>query len=337
MRRWVNTLSCAALLSLLSAAFAGISASAQHANVKISQAVDSVAYVAVDFAKLRGFYSEEGLNVDQLIMAGGGPDFTALLSGDVQFNTAAPSYQLNGIKQSRRVLQVENSIMAMNQSLVLSKAAVAKTGLAPDAPVKQRLAALKGMKIAITRPGAMTDVHMQFLMRYAGLKAGDVQLVSIGAPQSMISALESGDIDGFVISIGPDRVAVSRGAVMWIDNLRGDVPGLSPMPTVGLYVMEAYAEKNPGIVRRFVKATQRAVKEMSERPLDEVVAVLKARYTSMDPAVLRLSIEAVKPAFNITGNVTREMAENLVAFMPEAQGLTAEQYLGFYTNRFLKD
>ncbi len=309
----------------------------QKIAVKMSQAVDSVAYVAVDYARLRGFYADEGIELRQLVMSGGGPDFTALLSGDVEFNTAAPSYQLNGIKQNRKVLQVMNYISAMNQSLVLSKAAVERSGVKADAPVAQRLKALKGMKIAITKPGAMTDIHMQFLMRKGGLKKGDVSLVAVGAPKAMLSAMESGSIDGFVISLGPDRTGVARGGVMWIDNLRGDIPGLSPFPMVGIYTTEAYAKQHPDVVRRVVRATQRGVKEMSERSVDQIMTVLKPRYASMDPKVLRLCIAAIKPSLNKTGAVTREMAQNLLTFMPQAKGITVDQYMSYYSDKFLKD
>ena len=89
---------------------------------------------------------------------------------------------------------------------------------------------------------------------------------------------------------------------------------------VSLYTMQSYAEKNPDIVRRVVRATQRATKEMSERSVDQVFDVLKPRYASMDPKVLRLCIEAFKPSLNVSGAVTKEMAQNLLAFMPEAKG-----------------
>jgi NitT/TauT family transport system substrate-binding protein len=335
--RSIKRLAAVAALVAAGSGF-GLPAEAQQkVSVKMSQAVDSVAYVAVDYAKLRGFYADEGIDLQPLVMAGGGPDFTALLSGDVEFNTAAPSYQLNGIRQDRKVLQVLNYIGAMNQSLVISKAAAEKSGVKADAPTAQRLKALKGMTIAITKPGAMTDIHMRFLLQMAGLEPSDVKLVAIGAPQAMISAVEAGSIDGFVISLGPDRTAVARGAVMWIDNLRGDIPGLSPFPMVSLYTMQSYAEKNPDVVRRVVRATQRATKEMSERSVDDIMTVLKPRYASMDPNVLRLCIEAFKPSLNVSGAVTREMAQNVLDFMPEAKGITVDQYLSFYTGRFLKD
>ena len=316
----------------------GLPAEAQQKiSIKMSQAVDSVAYVSVDYAKLRGFYADEGIDLQPLVMAGGGPDFTALLSGDVEFNNAAPSYQLNGIRQGRKVVQVLNYIGAMNQSLVISKAAAERSGVKADAPTAQRLKAMKGMTIAITKPGAMTDIHMRFLLQKAGLQPSDVKMVAIGAPQAMISALEAGSIDGFVISLGPDQTAVARGGVMWIDNLRGDIPGLSPFPMVSLYTMQSYAEQHPDVVRRVVRATQRASKEMSERSVDEIMAVLKPRYASMDPKVLRLCIQAFKPSLNVSGAVTKEMAQNLLAFMPEAKGITVDQYMSFYTGKFLKD
>jgi ABC-type nitrate/sulfonate/bicarbonate transport system substrate-binding protein len=125
--------------------------------------------------------------------------------------------------------------------------------------------------------------------------------------------------------------------VMWIDNLRGDIPGLSPFPMVSLYTTQSYADQHPDVVRRVVRATQRAAKEMSERSADEIMAVLKPRYATMDPKVLHLCIEASKPSLNVSGAVTREMAQNLIDFMPEAKGITVDQYLSFYTGKFLKD
>jgi len=124
---------------------------------------------------------------------------------------------------------------------------------------------------------------------------------------------------------------------MWIDNLRGDIPGLSPFPMVGIYTTMAYAQQHPDIVRRVVRATQRGVKEMSQRSVDQIMEVLKPRYSSMDPKVLHLCITALKPSLNLSGAVTREMAQNLLAFMPQAKGITVDQYMSYYSGKFLKD
>lgn len=304
-------------------------------KVKMSQAVDSIAYVAVDYASVAGFYKEVGLEVEQIITQGGGPDLAALVSGDVEFNTAAPTYQLDAIKRDRDVILIMNYINGMNQSFVLSKEAVKKAGVAPDAPVAQRLAALKGMTLGITRPGAMTDRHIRFLLKKGGLEDSDAQIVAIGGAQALLTALESGQIDGFAISLGPDRTAVHRGAVMWIDNLRGDVAGLSPFPMVNLYTTQSYAEQHPDIVAKLVQATQRATADLAKKSVDEVFEILKPRYKNMDPEVLRLCIAAFQPALNASGKVSDEMVDNLLTFTGE-QTVTKGQYLAHYDPKFLK-
>lgn len=327
-----------AAVGLFAATLAAGSASL-HAQdlikVNMSQAVDSIAYVAVDYAIVAGFYKDAGLEVQQIVTQGGGPDLAALISGDVEFNTAAPTYQLDAIRRDRDVILIMNYINGMNQSFVLSKEAVEKTGLSPDAPVEKRLAALKGMTLGITRPGAMTDRHIRYLLKKGGLEESDAQLVAIGGAQALLTALESGQIDGFAISLGPDRTAVHRGAVMWIDNLRGDVSGLSPFPMVNLYTTRDYAENNPEIVTKLVQATQRAAADLAAKSVDEVFEILKSRYKSMDPEVLRLCIEAFKPALNSSGKVSDEMAENLLTFTGEEE-ITKDRYLSNYDPKFLQ-
>lgn len=310
---------------------------AELQKLKMSQAVDSVAYVAVDYARLAGFFKAEGIEVEQIISRGGGPDVAALISGDVEFNTAAPTYQLNTIRQGRDVILIHNYIKSMNQSFVLSADAVKRARVSSEAPVADRLKALKGMTLGITQPGAMTDKHIRFLLRKGGVDVSDTKLVAIGGAQALLTALETKQIDGFAISLGPDRTAVARGAVMWIDNLRGDVPGLTPFPMVNLYTTKRYADANPQVVRKVVRATQRAVKELAEKSPEDIARLLQARYKSMDPQVLLLCIKAFKPALNLQGNVTREMVDNLLGFVGTGDDMSTDKFLSFYTDRFLKD
>ena len=70
-------------------------------DIKITQAVASFAFLPISYAKAAGFYKAEGLNVTQIKTRGGGPDLVALMSGDVQFNANAGTYQIGAIKKNR--------------------------------------------------------------------------------------------------------------------------------------------------------------------------------------------------------------------------------------------
>jgi NitT/TauT family transport system substrate-binding protein len=328
-----------ALLGILAVGIPFLGAQgADMEKVRLSVAVESAAYLPIDYAQAAGYFRDEGLDVERFVSGGGGADQTALLSGDVQFNIAAPSYQVNHIKAERDVILVDNFIISMNQSLTLSQEAVEKTGLSPDAPVEQRLRALKGMKLGITRPGAMTDQHVKFLVRQGGLEEDDVTRVAVGGPQALIVAMESGQIDGFAISLGPDLEAVRRGAVTWINNLRGDVPGLTPFPAINTYVLKSYAEENPETVRKFVRATHRAVAAMQSQSPEEIAQVLMDNskyYRDMDQDILLASIGFTIPGLNASGRVTREMFENLLNLVGTEDGLTADQLLAYSTDEYL--
>jgi hypothetical protein len=91
--------------------------------------------------------------------------------------------------------------------VVLSKAAAASTDLKPDSPLAARAAALKGLKLGMTRLGSLTDEGIRHLMQLGGLKEGDVQIVAIGSPSTLLAALERKEVDGFAISIPHDRFA----------------------------------------------------------------------------------------------------------------------------------
>jgi len=135
--------------------FVALAASAQAQDLKkvrITQAVASFAFLPIDYAKAAGYFAEEGLEVQQIATRGGGPDLTALISGDVEFNAAAGTYQIGAIKAGRDVINVYNFYSRNIISVVLSNDAAAKTGVAADAPIEARAAALKGLKIGMTRP-----------------------------------------------------------------------------------------------------------------------------------------------------------------------------------------
>jgi ABC-type nitrate/sulfonate/bicarbonate transport system substrate-binding protein len=60
-------------------------------TVKATQAVASFSFLPADYAQDAGYFKAEGLDVQQIATRGGGPDMSALISGDVNFNFGAGS------------------------------------------------------------------------------------------------------------------------------------------------------------------------------------------------------------------------------------------------------
>ena len=303
--------------------------------IKATQAVASFSFLPADYAQDAGYFKQEGLDVQQIATKGGGPDMAALVSGNVNFNFGVGVYQINAIRAHRDLVTVLNMESRPSISVVLSKAAVAKTGVKPDAPLKERAAALKGLKIGITRPGSLTDKEIRHLMKIGGLKEDDVKIVAIGGAQSMLAAIKLGQIDGFSISIPYDRLAVNQGlAVLWVNNPAGDDPAVNPFMMSSLVTTPTMVKEHPELVRKMVKALRHAMADIASKPIPDIIKVIKHRYSKIDEHTMEVSLAAAKKLMNPTGEVTAQMAKNTVAF--DGRGVSADALLKTFDGQFLK-
>lgn len=326
------------LFAALAIALSAPSAQAQKrlTEIKVTQAVSSFAFLPLYYAKNAGFYEEQGLDVKQIATRGGGPDLVALMSGDVQFNVGAGTYQIGAIRKKRDIIQVYTYYSRNLIQIVLAKSVQERLGVSPKAPLKERLAALKGLRLGMTRPGALTDFQWRHLLREAGLDPqNDAQVIGIGGAAALLMALERGQIDAYAISPPTDLIGISRGkGVMWVNNASGDDPSMDPFLFQSVVTTRAYADKNPEVVRAFVRATRRAVNEILARDPKDVYEVVKPDFRRLEPEIAVAAIKEVTPAFNRTGRTSLEMAKNVIK-MTGAKDVTAEQLFGLFTPAYL--
>ena len=83
---------------------------AEKTQLKTTQAAATLAFVQVNLARHKGYFRDEGLEVEQLQTGGGGPDLQALIAGDADFTVGAGTYQADAFKQGRRILNVFNTL-----------------------------------------------------------------------------------------------------------------------------------------------------------------------------------------------------------------------------------
>ena len=203
----------------LALAFASAAAQPSLKKIRVTQAVASFTFLPADYARVKGYFAAEGLDVQQIATRGGGPDLAALLSGDVEFNFGVGPYQIGAAQADRPIVNVLNMLSRNLIGVVISKAAAEKSGVKPDAPLAERARALKGLRLGMTQPGSLTHRQVEHLMRIGGLREDEVEIVALGAPSSLVSSFDQNRIDGYAISTPHDRLMVQRGkAVMWVDN-----------------------------------------------------------------------------------------------------------------------
>ncbi len=244
-------------------------------------------YVAME----KGYYQEQGLEIELTRMQGGGEMIAPLASGQVDVAVGAPSAGLfNAIARGipLRIVADKGSDFQGRGFVAL----VIRKDLVDGGQVRD-YADLKGRHLAIATRGSTNEIDVARAAAKGGLTLDDVDVQTMGYPD-MLTALANGSIDGAVLvepfvtqavarDLGPRwrgsedfYPGAMRGVLMYGPRL------VSEDPAAGARFMIAYVKGT----RDYLDAFERGVDK------ENVIAALikhtvvkdRAIYDRMDPA-----------------------------------------------------
>lgn len=223
-------------------------------------------------ARDAGYFKDENLEVELVPMAGGGQIIPALQSGSLQF----------GISDALGVLNARNGgIPATYVSFNFSQAAAdpVHAVLTTDPNIKTP-ADLKGKSVA-TNLSYNTD----WTMMRAWLRKNDVDLRSITFREvpfpDMLSALRNNTVSAVGASEPFITIGKEQGARV-LGYYFTDVQ--SPVVLSGIVALTPYIEKNKDVVKRFVRAVNRAIDDYNADPM--IARKTIAANTKIPPSVV---------------------------------------------------
>jgi ABC-type nitrate/sulfonate/bicarbonate transport system substrate-binding protein len=174
----INVLGCLLLLAWTSTA---LGAAVKSANVRVGLpgrlSSNWPLYVAAD----RGFFTQEGLNVELIAMRNATIQVQALIAGDLQFNH-------NSIDSTARAFSA-------GAPLRFISAAQHKPSfrLLAGKDVKD-FNSLRGKFVAAGAPGGLTHALLAAMLDAQGLKKGDFEILSMGLDSDRANALKVGRV-----------------------------------------------------------------------------------------------------------------------------------------------
>jgi NitT/TauT family transport system substrate-binding protein len=277
----------------------GISASAQSGKIIINQSAQSLSAAAVYLANDEGYFKDEGLEAEFVVTGSGLKSIVPLISGSTQFCACVFSHVINAVATGAgNVKMIASVTNGYSQKLVLSRDIATKAGITDAMPLKDRIQALKGLKIGISEPNSAADQVARLILREGGLDPDrDTTLISLGVP-NLIAALHNHQIDAFVVTAPHPELAVQQGdAVTLVDLAKDKIGSLSDATYIGVAADADYLKANHEVAGKVVKALGRAEAFMQLHP-DEAKAVLKDKeFPQMDQSVFDISFEAAFPFF----------------------------------------
>ena len=308
-------------------------------TTRIRQAHTGTLFVAPVFlADALGYFGEEGIAVEFIEMESGQLATTALVAGEVQITDADPFQLVQLQRQGQRVFFFYNLANRVTLDFVMRTEVSRRLGVSRQDPLERRLAALRGLRLGITRPGAATDQYTRYYVKRAGMDPDrDVQIITVGGGAALLAAMRTGQIDGFMLSPPTPGIAEAEGiGRILIKSSEGDVPEFANFLYTALATTERFARGNEDFLRRYVRALNRANAFLRSN-LDQAVAQLAPYYSGQATAQLAQTLRALLPALSADGVITEEGMRNHLAFLHNERIIpapfTSEEGV-LWTNRY---
>ena len=256
----------------------------------VALAVSSTSFVigGVRIGEHARLFERNGIALRIIVMDSGNSAMAALIGGSVQFAVTGPSEVLAARLRGQDVVIVTNLYRGFAGSVVLSKAAVERLHIAPDAPVRERLRALDGLVLA--EPSATSALLAP--LRAAAEEAGAHPRFTYMAQGTMPAALENDAIAGMVASFPFAGTPILRGTgVLWINGPGGELPdAVLPASSSCIQTTAGFAKQNPDTVRRMRQSVSDIAAYIEADPAG-ARAALRAAYAQLTPAEIDLAYD----------------------------------------------
>lgn len=280
-------------------------------------------FVVVPFGVEKGFFKDEGLDVEVRKIATATTIPPALVAGQLQFsNWSFPSFAtLAGQGLPLKIIGAGDTTGTSLDTDYIQLVALKKSGITD-------VADLKGKTIAINSLASLSEVQMKITLTNAGVDLDDVKLVPIPFPDQL-AALTSGRVDAAGSAEPFLTLAATEEEIVRLAPL--DVEVMPEMPLSLWMTSEKFLAQDPDAVRAFQLALIKSLKYAADHE-DEFRAFVPG-FSGVSPGVAE---KMILPTW--TTSIDETKAQELAKIMHEYGAVgTVPTMKDFITEFPLKD
>lgn len=279
-------------------------------------------YLPLTIAERKGFFKDEGLEIEIADFKGGSQSLQSLIGGSADVVTGAYEHTI-------RMQTKGQDIRAL---IELGRFPGIVLGVRKDLADKVKSAAdLKGMKIGVTAPGSSTNMFANYLLGKAGLTAQDVAFIGVGGGATAVASFRRGEIDA-MSNLEPSISALTRdGSLTILADTRTE-EGTKALfggtnPAAVLYTKQSFIEANPETAQALVNAFKKALDWLATATPEDVAATVPEEYYLGDKELYLAAVKASLPTYSRTGVITPDgmkAAQELLSYDKELDMTTVD-------------
>ena len=245
-------------------------------------------YIASDL----DLWQKHGIKV-KTVQLQGIAAINSVIAGSAQFAQASASSFGRASARGQRLIAIATTIDRPFAQVVLRKDIAQAGGFDAKAPLEKRAALLKGHTIAVDSINSMIHAYLRLIAARAGFSPDDIRVAPM-APNSMLAAFQSKQIDGYAMSLPWPLKAVQDGDALLIASGPDGEPGdMIPFGHNMIVARQDTCVQKKPLCLAMGQSIKDATAFIKNKP-DEAFAILKKRFPTLDDALLKASFEELR-------------------------------------------
>jgi NitT/TauT family transport system substrate-binding protein len=275
---------------------------------------ENIQFLTIWVALGAGYLQVEGLDVRLVVASAPNQSGELLLQNKADIALLQPPVYLGLIAQQRPIVLFANLLANDPINLVVRPDVAATRKLDPNAPLVDRLKALKGLRIGVANEPPR---RLRVLFALAGMDVDrDIHMTIVPA-EEQIAAYIAGTVD-VLYTHTPylEEALVNGGAVLMVNQSAGEVVPLSKGEIHSQAATRAYADAHPDVLLAVTRAIARA-EDLLHKDADAAAqALLKAGIPVPSPKHLTTIVGLYRVAVPATPQVSAAAVESDATLYP---------------------
>ncbi|MBE6688414.1 MAG: ABC transporter substrate-binding protein [Ruminococcaceae bacterium] len=267
---------------LLFTLFALVSCNTDDELVKVSvnEVTHSVFYAPQYVAINKGFFEDEGLEIEFATGEGADKVMAAVLSGSVDIGFSGPEAAIYVYNEGR-----EDQPMVFAQ--LTQRDGAFLVGREPQEDFK--FTDLKGKHVLPGRRGGVPFMTFEYVLKENGLDTTNDLKFDDSIQFAMLAGAFTGGTGDYVALFEPVASTLEKEGRGHIVASIGEAGG--DIPYTAYYANKSFIEENPDVIQKFTNAIYRAQQWIREAPAEEVAKAIQPSFPDTELDILTTVVE----------------------------------------------
>ena len=252
-------------------------------KIKVAEVTHSIFYAPQYVAHALGYFEEEGLDVELLLVPGADKVAASVLSGDVQIGFCGSEATIYIYNQGQEDYLVNFAgLTKRDGSFIVSREKIENFTLDD----------LKGKTIIGGRIGGMPEMTLEYTLTEAGIDPKNDLNIDTSIEFAAMSGAFIGGTGDFVSLFEPNALQLEQQGYGYVVASLGELGGV--VPYTAYNAKKSYIENNPDVIEGFTKAIQKGLDYVHNHTSKEIAKNIQDYFPDISKNDLETIIDRYK-------------------------------------------